>query len=98
MSFQNCAPTCYVGVFTVNDLSTDSLTGLVINGSNIDYTNDYPLIDPDAAAAVYLAILISDHILEPSATITITLNGLEVTMTICTVNVLTQGAWSDGAV
>ena len=92
----DCQRNCYEAVFTVDDLSTDSLTGLTFNGQAYDYTHDFPMIDPDAAAADYLFWLVTDGVLEPSATVTITLNGLEVTMTICTVRTLTDGAWSDG--
>lgn len=94
----SCGSNCYVGVFTVIDLATDSFTGVTFNNSEFDITFDSPLIDPITAAAAYLSELINANILEPTATINITLNGNEVTMTICTVRTLVSGEWSDNPV
>jgi hypothetical protein len=94
----SCISNCYQAVFTVDDLATDSFTGVTFNNNTFDITFDSPLIDPTTAAAAYLAGLISANMLEPTATINITLNGNEVTMTICTVRVLVSGEWSDNPV
>ncbi len=92
----NCTPNCYQAVFTVNDLATDGNSSLTVHGTDvfdIDTGSFTPFNDP-AAAANDLAVLIAGNVLEPSATLTYEFNGLEVTITLCTIQEVNSGAWS----
>jgi hypothetical protein len=92
-----CGANCYQAIFTVDDVATNSFTQLIYTGGleSYDYNSFTALSDPDVAAQTYLNFFLMNQILEASATWTISLNGNEVTMTVCTVMQLTGGYWGD---
>jgi hypothetical protein len=92
-----CGANCYQAVFTVDDVNANSFTQLIYTEGlgSYDYNSFTALSDPDVAAQTYLNFFLMNQILEPSATWNISLNGNEVTMTVCTVMQLTGGYWGD---
>jgi hypothetical protein len=90
----SCGSNCYQSVFTVTDVDLDGVTALHSSaGANID-TDEIMFSDPTWAAQ-YLAICIAAGFLEPTATMTLSLNGNEVTLTICSVAGMAGGDWSN---
>lgn len=93
-----CTTNCYQAVFTAADLSTEGLTAISAFGGldQYDWGTIVPFDDPTASAQ-NLAGLIAGGFLEPTATLEYSFNGLEVTVTVCTVLTMYQFAWGTNA-
>ena len=90
----SCERHCYQAVFEVDDPSIRSFTALNYGLGQIDWPGYIPFTDPTSAEQ-YLAIYVGSGILEPSATWTVSIDGNEITMVICTVQLLVEGWWGD---
>lgn len=94
VSYQNCVQNCYQAVFTVDDPTLDGVTSLTSEfGGNID-TDEIMFTDPSWPDQ-YLAVCIAANFLEPTATMSASLNGNEVTFTICSIVPMASGLWSN---
>lgn len=84
----SCERNCYRAVFTVEDLSTQGLTAITSFNNAFTYdvqAPDFEVYDLSLYDSHDIDLLKSVGFLEPAATLTYELNGLEITMTICTI-------------
>ena len=90
----NCVRNCYQAVFNAANLSTEGLTAISAF-SRTDYYDWGAIVafDDPTAAAQNLAGLIAVGFLEPTATLTYSFNGFEVTVEICTAKDMYQFSW-----
>ncbi len=90
----NCTRNCYRAVFNSTDLDTEGMTSIsaMSGDDSFNWGSIIPFSDPTAATQ-NLAGLITGGFLEPTATMTYTFNGLEVTVDICTVKDMYQFVW-----